>query len=229
MKEPMKEDRSPASPDQDGQDGASSKEESGAATAGDGAGEEAFDALGAAAELEAAMAAEPPEAAGGGRGDDYVGMLEAEVEELNALVTEKERRIQTLEDEIERARARIEREAAREVEQRSRKIVLGFLTVLDDLDRALEAARKLDHDTAVLDGVDVVRKRFLAELGTLGVRHVPSLGTAFDPALHDAMSVVPVADSAQDGVVIGVIREGYLIGEEVLRPAGVAVGKLSGT
>lgn len=226
MNESMKEDRSPAPPDQPGANDRQERRETTAA--GQAGGEAGFDAVGAAAELEAAMAAEQPGPAAGSRGNDYVSMLESEVEELNALVAEKERRIHSLEDEVERSRERIEREAARELEQRSRKILLGFLAVLDDLDRALAAARQAGDGAAVLDGVDIVRKRFLAELGGFGVRHAPSMGTRFDPAHHEAMSVMPVADPAQDGVVVGVIREGYLIGEEVLRPAGVAVGKLSG-
>jgi len=43
--------------------------------------------------------------------------------------------------------------------------------------------------------------------------------------VHDAVTTVQVDDANQDGVVVGVIREGYLIGDEVLRPAGVAVGR----
>ena len=51
-------------------------------------------------------------------------------------------------------------------------------------------------------------------------------GERFDPQRHEAIALVPVTDPAQDGQVIDVMREGYLIGDEVLRPAAVAVGKL---
>jgi molecular chaperone GrpE len=55
---------------------------------------------------------------------------------------------------------------------------------------------------------------------------VPALGERFDPERHEAMTLVPVSDPAQDGRVVGVMREAYSIGEDMLRPAGVAVGKL---
>ena len=62
-------------------------------------------------------------------------------------------------------------------------------------------------------------------LGQLGVTHAPALGQKFDPVRHEALAMVPVADPALDGRVIDVMREGYLIGDDTLRPAGVAVGK----
>lgn len=200
-----------------------------------------FDAVGAAAELEAALGARvstadtvpgtdidfPIGLPSTSSNDSYVALLEAETEELTALVAKKEERIQTLESEAERARARIERAAAKESEQRTRTLVLGFLDVLDDLDRALAAARQGGVAQAVIEGMELVRKRFLGRLGELGVRHAPALGTRFDPGLHEAMSVVPTQETEHDGMVVGVMREGYLMGEETLRPAGVAVAKLA--
>jgi molecular chaperone GrpE len=196
-----------------------------------------FDAIRAAAELEAALANGRPdpeadtEAAPASRraatSDTYVALLEAETEELTRLLAKKDERIQTLESEAERARARIERAAEKETEQRTRALVLGFLDVLDDLDRALLAARQGGGAQPVIEGMELVRKRFLARLGELGVRHVPALGTRFDPNLHEALSVVPTQETEHDGMVVGVMREGYLMGEDTLRPAGVAVAKLA--
>jgi molecular chaperone GrpE len=204
-----------------------------------------FDAIGAAAELDAALAGDatdpeadteagpatasrrPPVSQRSTTSDSYVALLEAETEELTALVSKKDERIQTLESEAERARARVERAAEKEIEQRTRSLVLGFLDVLDDLDRALTAARQSGVAQPVIEGMELVRKRFLARLGELGVRHVPALGTRFDPNLHEALSVQPTQETEHDGMVIGVMREGYLMGEDTLRPAGVAVAKLS--
>ena len=50
-------------------------------------------------------------------------------------------------------------------------------------------------------------------------------GGAFDPILHDAVGAVPAADDVANGTIIGVARAGYMIGDEVLRPAGVVVAK----
>lgn len=194
-----------------------------------------FDAVGAAAELDAALAAGGPgaeidaEIASGrsATNDSYVALLEAETVELTSLVAKKDERIQTLENEADRARARIERAAEKDTEQRTRTLVLGFLDVLDDLDRALAAARQGGAAQAVIEGMELGRKRFLARLGELGVRHAPALGTRFDPGLHEALSVMPTQEPEHDGMVVGVMREGYRMGEDTLRPAGVAVAKLA--
>jgi molecular chaperone GrpE len=67
-----------------------------------------------------------------------------------------------------------------------------------------------------------VRAQFL-ELDGHGVRPIDAAGRPFDPARHEAAATVPVADPSQDGIVVGVIRQGYAIRDEVLRPAIVAV------
>ena len=54
---------------------------------------------------------------------------------------------------------------------------------------------------------------------------VLDLGEPFDAARHEAVTTTPVADPSQEGVVIAVLKEGYAIGDEVLRPASVVVGR----
>jgi molecular chaperone GrpE len=100
--------------------------------------------------------------------------------------------------------------------------------VVDNFDRALAAARTnvSEHTlNALLQGVDMVRRQFLAKLEGFGVTRIESDGQPFDPALHEAISSVPAASAEQDGQIVGVIREGYRIGDDVLRPASVAVAK----
>ena len=207
------------------------EDEAGTDTAGGGGDREPFDAVGAAEELEASLA--EPGARGGDSGP-YVEMLEGEIDALGAELAEvraaaeraSERAAAAAEDS-ERAKERVAREAERETERRLRKVLASFLEVLDDLDRAIGSAREMDHNPDVLAGVELVRKRFLETLAAYGVRHVPARGEPFDPNLHDAVSAVPVTDPAQDGIVVGVVSEGYALGDETLRPARVAVGKIA--
>jgi molecular chaperone GrpE len=212
-----------------------------------------FDAIAAAAELDQSMAAE----ADGGQaeevvGESYADILESEVRALNEMIKQRDAEIERLKaerdaeikrrdeiiaqrdaklagarDEVEKAKDRLTRDADKRLTERAKKLLLEFVEVLDDLDRAIAAARELDHNPAVIDGVELVRKRFLRELEEHGVTHLPAMGQPFDPNLHEAMAAVPVTDASQDGVVVGVIREGYLFGDAPLRPAGVAVGKAS--
>ncbi|MEM9487796.1 MAG: nucleotide exchange factor GrpE [Myxococcota bacterium] len=193
-----------------------------------------FDALRAVQELEESIAVGPPVGSAEDSGDEatkegstYIGILESEVEQLTALVADKERELGAVTKEADKARERLERDTDRQLESRTRKLLLGFIEILDDLERALASAREMDHNPAVVDGIELVHKRFMAKLREFGVSHKPSAGEVFDPNIHEAMSVVPTSDPAQNGVIVGVIREGYMIGEETLRPAGVAVGKSS--
>lgn len=192
-----------------------------------------FDAVAAAKELDDLLG-EPAS-----RGVDNSGAamieaeLEAEIEELNALVAKKEEllvranaRADQAHAEIEAAGARLAAASAKELEQRTRKLLESFLAVIDDLDRAIAAAKARPESSAeLLAGVELVRRNMLARFGQLGVTHAPAHGEQFDPERHEAIALVPVSDPAQDGRVIDVMREGYLIGDDTLRPAGVAVGK----
>jgi molecular chaperone GrpE len=191
-----------------------------------------FDAVAAASELDEALdeAAAAPRT--GDQADRYVALLEAEIEQLHAVLQHKDRlleqasaRADRAHDEIEAAGRRLAAESDRELEQRTRTLLRGFLDVVDDLDRAIAATRKLEHNPEVLAGIELVRRQLLAHLGQLGVAHVPALGDPFDAHRHEAMALVPVTDAAQDGHVVAVLREGYSVGEDTLRPAGVAVGK----
>ena len=187
-----------------------------------------FDAVAAAKEIDDLLA-EP-----GAKSDDYIASLEAEIEELNTLVAQKDVLVQRAnaradqaQAEIEAAGRRIAGASAKELEQRTRKLLESFLPVVDDLDRAIAAAKAHAESADVVEGLGLVRRSMLGRFGQLGVTHAPALGTPFDPQRHEAMALVPVTDPAQDGRVIDVMREGYLIGEDTLRPAGVAVGKLA--
>jgi molecular chaperone GrpE len=154
----------------------------------------------------------------------YVQELEARMaakdEEVRATLT----RYREANAEFEQARARMRRDVAKEVERGARAVLADLLDVVDNLDRAIEHARTVATDPALLQGVEMVRAQFLAKLDGHGVRPFDVVGEQFDPSRHEAATAVPVADAAQDGVVVGVIRQGYVIRDEVLRPAVVAVG-----
>lgn len=129
--------------------------------------------------------------------------------------------------EFEDARARMRKELAKDAERNRREVLVSLLEVVDNLERAIEASRKAGTGSQdpLLLGVELVRNQFVAKLDGFGITRIGSEGVAFDPRLHEAVSAVPSADPAQDGVVVGVVRHGYLVGDEVLRPALVAVAK----
>ena len=157
------------------------------------------------------------------------------VEELEQKLAEKDKQLQDAiaryrgaSAEFDESRLRMRREIAKDIERGRREILADLLDVVDNLDRALDAARSNtapDRIDTLLQGVELVRRQFLAKLEGFGVTRIESEGQKFDPALHDAVSAVPAATPDQDGTIVGVVRHGYRIGDDVLRPAAVAVAQ----
>jgi|SRR5262245_45777344 len=172
------------------------------------------------------------------RGEDAPGAAATSlkptyVEELEQKVADAEKRAQEYlgkyreaSHEFEDARARMRKELAKDAERSRRDVLVSLIEVVDNLDRAIDAAKTGGRDAGdrLLQGVEMVRQQFLAKLEGFGVRRIESVGAMFDPLLHEAVTTVP-GDAASDGRVAGVIAHGYRIGDEVLRPAMVAVSK----
>lgn len=157
----------------------------------------------------------------------YLEELEKQLAEKDQLLQANVVKYREAAREFESARARLRKEVAKEVEQGRRAFLVELLEVVDNLDRAIEAAQERANLDALLQGVGLVRDQFLAKLGGLGISRIDAMNQPFDPRRHEAIATLPVTDPAQDGAVVGVIRPGYIIGDEVLRPAMVAVAKSS--
>lgn len=155
----------------------------------------------------------------------YVEELERRVADAAAQAREFATRYRETTQEFEQSRLRLRREVGREVEREKRMLLTRFLDIIDNLDRAIEAGRVTDADSPLLQGVELVRHQFLALLDSHGVSRIDPLHQPFDPAVHEAASVTTVTDPAQDNLVVGVIRPGYQMGGDVLRPASVVVGR----
>lgn len=155
------------------------------------------------------------------------------VEELEQKLAEKDRQLQEVlskyrdaSREFDEARARLRKEIAKDVERGRRAFVADLLEVIDTLELALDAGRAANPGDALVKGIELVRQQFLSKLEGIGVRRIDALGAAFDPARHEAVTIVPVTDAAQDHTVCGVVKAGYTVGDEVLRHALVAVGRV---
>jgi len=154
------------------------------------------------------------------------------VEELDGKLAQREKeaeeylgKYRQASREFEDARARMRKELAKDAERSRREVLISLLEVVDNLDRAIDAAQSGASNDALLHGVELVRDQFVSKLDGFGVRRIATKGASFDPELHEAVSAVPTQDPAQDGLIVGVVRHGYRIGNEVLRPALVAVAK----
>jgi molecular chaperone GrpE len=180
----------------------------------------------------------------GARKPTYVEELEQRLAhlgtQLQQLTEERRRSV----DEFDQARQRLRREQAREVERARRAVITSLLDVVDNLDRAVAAARVLlvgraaEPGTAeaaglapleaavnMARGVELVRDQFLSALQGFGVARLDALDRPFDAERHEAVTTAPATDASREGHVVAVLKEGYTIGDEVLRPASVVVGR----
>ena len=132
-----------------------------------------------------------------------------------------------LADSLLRLRAEFDnfrRRAARElVESRERaqgELLSDLLPVLDNLERALDAAEHHDEGK-VLGGVRMTRDMFVDLLSRAGVEEIETVGVQFDPEVHDAILMQP--SDHDEGAVTAMLERGYRQGHRVLRPARVVV------
>ena len=120
--------------------------------------------------------------------------------------------------DLENYRKRSDREVERRVADARDRLLLDWLEVVDDVDRALSFGSLADA------GLRPVQKQMHAVLARHGVERVEAEGATFDPELHEAVGVRDT-DEAARSTVVDVVRAGYRVGDRVLRPARVIVSK----
>jgi len=130
--------------------------------------------------------------------------------------------------EFDNYRKRTDRERRELAEYASADLARDLLTVVDDLERALEASSGNTADdarlTALRQGVDMVRRQFIDILQRRGVEPIETVGAMFDPAWHEALGTDPL-DGRPEGQITAEIRRGYRIGQRLLRAALVKVAQ----
>ena len=159
------------------------------------------------------------------------------VEELRSRAEEAERRFQEVlaahrqaVADQEEFRRRLNRDVEKRVESETGQVLAGLLGVFDDLDRAVRHAEetRASEDSALaaalLDGVRLVRDRFLATLRQRGVERIEVLGAPFDPQTAEALRTETV-EPERDGLVTEEISPGFRYRGQVIRPARVTVGR----
>jgi molecular chaperone GrpE len=101
-----------------------------------------------------------------------------------------------------------------------------LLPVFDNLERAVVHAGQASDPKAVADGVAMVLKQFADTLGKIGIKRVPTVGSAFDPAQHEAIQQLET-DDHPPGTIVAEVQPGYAMGDKLVRAAMVVVAKPS--
>ncbi|MDY4668115.1 MAG: nucleotide exchange factor GrpE [Prevotella sp.] len=103
------------------------------------------------------------------------------------------------------------------------KTISAILPVLDDFERALND--KTDDPKAIKEGMELIYKKFVSTLESLGVKKIEAKDKDFDVDYHEAVAMVPGLGDDKKGKVIDCIQEGYMLNNKVIRHAKVAVGQ----
>lgn len=144
-------------------------------------------------------------------------------EKNNELADLKDKYLRVLAD-AENARKRIRQQSEESVRLQRENFLRDLLPIVDNLERAVEAARGGGNGQPIVEGVEMVLRALLDFLRANGVTQVTSVGQPFDPQLHEAVDHVH-SPQHPPNTVVSEFHRGYAIGDRTLRPARVAVTK----
>jgi molecular chaperone GrpE len=156
----------------------------------------------------------------------YVEELETRTAAAEKQVQEVQARFDQLRQQLQRetdeTRQRLNRSADERAAGEKAKFIASLLPALDDLNRALEAENAPRE--AILEGIRSIATSFQSALTSAGVEQISSVGEQFDPELHEAVDTAET-DREMDGKVIAEYSRGFRMGDRLLRPARVKVGR----
>jgi molecular chaperone GrpE len=143
-------------------------------------------------------------------------------DELEAELEEWRDRALRLQAEMENFRKRQQRLAEERVQANQGRLLRSFLTVADDLERALSV--RSNDNQSLREGVELTYRSLKQLLKQEGVEQIEAKGETFDPAWHEAVATVPHEEvSVDEDTIVEVAQQGYQVGGRLLRPARVVV------
>lgn len=118
---------------------------------------------------------------------------------------------------------RVEKEKADIYIYANEKVAVDLLSIIDNLERAIESGKSMEENSSLLEGIHMVLKQLIDVLGKHGIEEIDVLGKPFDMNLHYA--VMQEECEGDPNCVIEVLQKGYKINDRILRPAMVKVSK----
>jgi molecular chaperone GrpE len=160
----------------------------------------------------------------------YVEELEDRTKAAEKQVQEVQSRFDQLRQQLQRetdeTRQRLNRAADERATAEKAKFIAALLPVMDDLNRAVNAVSEDTPREAILEGIRSIATGFQSALTNAGVEAIKSVGEPFDPELHEAVDT-EITSADMDGKVIAEYSRGFRMGDRLLRPARVKVGRAS--
>jgi molecular chaperone GrpE len=133
-----------------------------------------------------------------------------------------------LKKENEAHRERTTRNIERRFDHRRERLLLRFIDILDNLDRALEAAETSYAGEPLIEGLILVRTQLLQTLKEEGLERIPVIGLPYDPNFSEVVEMREVEDPEHNGVVVKELMRGYRLSGKVARVSRVVVGTFPG-
>ena len=149
---------------------------------------------------------------------DPLAEANAEIEEL------KDKYLRSV-AEFENYKKRTRKEVADLILNGGEKTVAAILPIIDDMERAIDNAGKAEDIKALEEGWELIFKKLMKTLESLGVKKIDTDGKDFDVDYHEAVAMVPGMEDDKKGKVIDCVQAGYMLNDRVIRHAKVAVGQ----
>jgi molecular chaperone GrpE len=149
---------------------------------------------------------------------EQVGKYEAEIQEL------KDKYLRQA-AEFDNFRRRSARERIELIQTAGKEVIGSLLEILDDCDRAEKQLQNSSDIKAVSEGVQLVFNKLRSTLQAKGLKAMNSIGTEFNPDIHEAITEIPAPSEEMKGKVLDELEKGYYLNDKLIRYSKVVVGK----
>lgn len=156
---------------------------------------------------------------------------EAPFEELNELdtlkkeVEEQKEKFIRLYAEFDNYKRRNAKERVELIQTAGREVIQSMLEVLDDCERAEKQMNQSEDLKQIREGIGLVFSKFRNILQSRGLKEMKSIGEAFNPDFHEAITEIPVPDETMKGKIVDEVEKGYTLNDKIIRFSKVVVGK----
>ena len=151
--------------------------------------------------------------------------LQKELDAANQTIEEQKDKYLRLSAEFDNYRKRTMKEKAELIKNGGEKTISAILPILDDMERALQNARKAEDIQAVCEGIELISQKFQKVLAQEGLQKMEPVGKDFDTDFHEAVALVPAPAEDQKGKVLDCVQTGYTLNDKVIRHAKVVVAQ----
>ena len=150
---------------------------------------------------------------------------ESDFEELRIELQEQKDKFIRLYAEFDNFKRRNAKERVELIQTAGKEVIQSMLEVLDDCDRAEKQLQKSEDINQIKEGIQLVFNKLRNNLQSRGLKEMKSVGEAFNPDIHEAITEIPVQDKSMIGKVVDELEKGYSLNDKIIRFSKVVVGK----